>query len=166
MPPTTPPNNSPPPTSPPPPRPPLPPQAPPLRDLSLEPGQAFVRRTAHCRFPTPSRQAQEDKGVKCVAAVPVTQQKRLENRGSTGTGRSLQGSGPCPTRRNIGFRARLQRIALSMSFVSKGFAEEIVPVPGRALGRLGHVVADEEIHLHELHGRSEEHTSELQSPDH
>src|SRR5207237_2426745 len=105
----------------------------PESQASLEPGQAFVRRTAHCRLPTPSRQAQEDKGVKCVAAVPVTQQKRLENRGSTGTGRSLQGSGPCPTRRNIGFRARLQRIALSMSFVSKGFAEEIVPVPGRAL---------------------------------
>src|SRR5438445_12165088 len=117
------------------PQPPLPPRAPPLRDPSLEPAQAFVRRTAHCRLPTPSRQAQEDKGVKCVAAVPVTQQKRLENRGSTGTGRSLQGSGPCPTRRNIGFRARLQRIALPMSSLSNGFAEEIVPVPGRALGR-------------------------------
>src|SRR5207253_3645284 len=116
------------------PRPTLPPQAPPLRDPSLEPGQAFVRRTAHCRLPTPSRQAQEDKGVKCVAAVPVTQQKRLENRGSTGTGRSLQGSGPCPTRRNIGFRARLQRIALSITLLSKDIAEEIVPVPGRALG--------------------------------
>src|SRR5207237_10011573 len=59
----------------------------PESQASLEPGQAFVRRTAHCRLPTPSRQAQEDKGVKCVAAVPVTQQKRLENRGSTGTGR-------------------------------------------------------------------------------
>ncbi len=37
-----------------------------------------------------------------------------------------------------------------MSFASKSFADEIVPVPDWALGRLGHVVADEKINLHEL----------------